>query len=760
VAYSFVGKSIPRVDALEKTTGKAIYSSDIMLPGMLFARCKRSPYPFARIVHIDAADALKLPGVRAVITPQNITQHPFGEFAADQYPLCPQYAHYHGDEVAAVAAVSSDVAAEALDLIAVEYEEMKPVFDPELAMAPGAPAVQPDIKDIQNNIAYQLDFGRGKGEAGFEDADVILEERFTTQPMHQGYLQTRDCVAVWNAGKLTLYAAMQSPYRMRMAIARSLGIMESDVRIIPCTVGGGFGNNAFRIWPITALLARKTGRPVKLVLTREEDFISGRPLVSEIIYLRMGFKKDGAIVAKKIDIVADTGAYVGSTRGVLSTSASRADNLYRIPHIKTTAKLVYTNNIPRGSLRGYGTQITTFALESMMDMAAEKLGIDPIELRLKNAVQKDETSVHGFIYKSCGLCETLSRIAGPSGWKKDKPPQRASAKKYGIGLASAIHVAGNRNVMPLFEGGAAFVNIDDSGRVQVISGELEIGQGTETVFTQIAAEEVGVAIENVKVFPVDTEISPFAPGTFGDRVTVLGGHAVKLAAADAKTKLIRQAADLIEANPADLDLKLGKFFIKGSPQPVATLAELAPQIVFRRGGLPISGQGNYIVPDFVVKSDPNTQYGNYSIAYTFITQAARVCVDSETGNVEVLDVWSAIDIGKAINPKACQAQVEGGVMMGIGYALSEEYIVKDGKMLNPNCHDYKLPIIAKLPHIHSYFLETPDPNTPYGAKSIGEAIGDPTAGAIANAVYNAVGARFKDLPITPEKVLAALNRLK
>jgi CO/xanthine dehydrogenase Mo-binding subunit len=758
--YSYIGKSILRVDAPDKVTGRAIYSSDVRLPGMLVGKCKRSPYPFARIMSIDTSQAAKLPGVRAVITAKNVVQFPYGEFASDQYPLCDQYAYYAGDEVAAVAAVDEDTAEEALELIKVDYEVLTPVLDAEEAIRAGAQKVHPELEGVEENIPYRFEFQRGDGEEGFKHADVILEERFSTPPLHHCYLQTRDCTAAWYGEKLKLWAVMQSPFRMRIPIARALGVPEDRVRIIPCTVGGGFGNNAMRIWPIAALLAREAGRPVRIALSREEDFISGRPLLSAVIYQRMGFKKDGTIVAKKADIISDTGAYVGSTRGVLSAAASRADNQYRIPHMVTSAKLVYTNKVPRGSLRGYGTEVGAFALESMVDMASAELGIDPAEIRLRNSVEKDDTTVHGFILKSCGYRESLKVATEKSRWKekRKKQKERGEGKQYGIGLACAFHCAGNINVMRVFDGSAAMVRIDERGKASVISGELDIGPGSETVFTQIAAEETGLNIEDVKVLPVDTEISPFAMGTFASRVTVCGGHAVKMAASEARQQLLRYGGEILHVDPKDLEIRDGRFFKKGFGEPLATVAEIAQKIVIGRSGLPIVGMGEYHVPDYVKVMDEKTQYGNYSMAYTFVTQIAEVEVDPETGKVDVLKFWPAVDLGKALNPKACEAQIEGGVvMMGIGYGLSENYVVENGIIINSNFHDYKMPSFSNLPEINSMFIETIDPSTIYGAKGVAEAIGNPSAAAVANAVYDAVGVRIFDLPITPERLRNALR---
>ena len=755
IGYSQIGKSVPRIDAKEKAIGEAVYSSDINLPGILFGKCKRSPHPFARILSIDAGKALSLPGVKAVITARNVTQSYFGEFFSDQVPLCDQYARYVGDEVAAVAAVDEDIAEEALDLIDVEYEILTPVFDPERAIEPEAPVVHPELTGAEQNIAMRIDFERGEGEAAFKQADLVLEERFSTQPMHQCYMQTRDCVVQWTGDKLTIWAVTQAPFRMRPAIARAIGISEDNIRMIPCSVGGGFGNNAARIWPIAALLARKAGKPVKIVLTREEEFTTGRPLVNGIINLRMGFRRDGTIVAKKLDLIANAGAYVGSCRGVTAVASGRGFNFYRIPNVVTSTKLVYTNTIPRGPLRGYGTQLTTFALESMTDMAAAELGIDPAELRLKNASHKGDISTHGFIFNSCGLSEAIEIATEESGWKEKR---KEKGRNRGIGMGNAIHACGTKLIFPMMRGGGAIVHVDENGKVKVISGETDLGQGSATVFAQIAAEEIGVGMEDVKVLPPDTEVSPFAMGTYADRLTVEGGGGVQLAAAEAKRQLLSHAAEVLKINADKLELKNGNFYVKGSTEVLATLGEVARQVVLSRSGIPIIGVGIYKVPDNVVEAGERSQYyGNYSVAYSFLSQIAEVSVDTETGKVDVHHVWSAADLGKAVNPKMCEAQVEGGVMMGLGYSLTENYVFDKGTVLNPNFTDYKIATSSNVPQIHSHFIETIDPNTAYGVKAVGEIIGDPTAAVIANAIYNAVGVRIKDLPITPEKILKALK---
>lgn len=756
--YAYIGKSIPQVDGPHKVTGKAFYSSDIKLPGMHYGKCKRSPHPFARILSIDTSRAARLPGVIAVITAQNVHQNHFGEFVFDQYPLCSEYVHYAGDEVAAVAAVDEATAEEAVELIQVNYEVLTPVFEPEKALEREAPLVHPELEStLSNNVAYAIDFQRGEGEGAFRDAEIIVEERFTTQTQHQCYLQPRDCVAEWKGDHLTLWAANQSPFRMRIPIAHALGIPESNIRIIPGYVGGGFGNNASRLWPITALLAKASGTPVKLTLTREEDFETGRPFPSTIAHIKLGLKKDGRMIAKKLNLCMNGGAYVGSGRAVLAVASSRCDNIYRIPNIAVSSKLIYTNTIPRGCLRSVGNYLGAYIMESTVDIAAEKLGIDPVEIRLINASQKGDCTVHGFELNSCGFSDSLKTAREKSGWQNKK---KSGNKYHGIGVAGGIHVTGNRTFMPMFEGSAAIVRINENGEVEVISGEQNLGQGSETIFAQITAEELGIPIDYVKVSPVDTSISPFAKGTYGSRVTVMGGSAVKIAAVKAKKELFTWVSRVLHCNEESLELYNGDFKVKGSDAPAGPFQQIARQAVLLRSGLPILGTGNYNVPDSVVVGGPQQDYyGNNSIAYTFLTQIAEVIVDTETGGVAVTDFWAAVDIGRAINPKACEGQMEGGIGMGLGYALSEKYQFDKGIILNPNFTDYKIPTASAMPEVHTYFLETGDPLTLYGAKSIGEAVINPVAPAVANAIKDAIGIRVKDLPITPWKIKQALMQI-
>lgn len=753
--YSVIGKSVRNVEAAGKARGAVSYTVDLRLPGMLTGKIKRSPHPFALIRSIDTSRAQKLPGVRAVITARDVPQFPGGLVVADELPLAAEYVRYVGDEVAAVAAVDADTAVEALELITVDYEVLEPVFDVEKAMAPGAPTVHPELEAVQNNTPVHKEYVRGEGAAALAGADLVLAERFSTQIAYQAYLEPQGCVYQWDgSGRLTVWASSQSPFRHRMDLAKILGIPEHQIRVIQPSVGGGFGGkiSTLPLHPICAMLARQAGRPVKIILDREEDFYAGRPRVTEVIDIKLGFKRDGTMVAKDVVITANTGAYTGLCPGILSVSAIRADCVYRLPNIKMVANLVYTNTVPRGPFRGYGSPQMIFAMETMIDMAAEKLGIDPIDLRLKNATRSGDTTVHGWIINSCGLSESLQKAGEASGWAEKR--WRKTLNR-GIGVACQVHVSGNRAVHPQYDGSAAVVRVDQYGKVQVVSGEGEIGQGVHTIFAQIAAEELGVVLEDVTVLPVDSDYSPICQGALASRVTTLGGNAVLKAARDARDQLIDYAAGQLGANARDIELKAGQVCVNGEAK--ATLAEMAHKAVFGGGGTPIIGRGTYTVPDFVVVPDRQNLYGNYSLAYSFSTQIAEVEVDPETGKVEVKDIWVGEDIGRAINPKACEGQVEGGILQGLGYGLIEELILKDGRIINPNFTDYRLPGFNIAPEVHTILIETIDPGGPYGAKSIGEAVLNPVAAAIANAVYDAVGVRIKDLPLSAEKVLAALK---
>lgn len=755
--YSVIGKRVPRKDAFGKATGSTRYCADMKMQGMLYGKIKRSPHPFARIISIDTSKALNLPGVKAVVTAENIRQNPSGSIIPDELPLCQEYVRYVGDEIAAVAAVDEETAEKALCLIEVEYEILSPVFDPEKAREPGAPIVHPELEKVEKNTPYVIDYTRGDPDA-FKKADYILHDRFETQIQHHGYIEPQNCICHWDySGKLSAWFPCQTPFPARPMIANALGIEESRVRVIQTPVGGGFGGKGGpkRNLFVCALLARATGSPVKIVLSRREDFQSGRPAVPEKIDIKLGFSKDGKIVAKEVNIVADAGAYLGMSFAVVGNSSVRTGSLYRIENIRMHIDLVYTNKVATGALRGFGNTQIHFAMESMMDIAADKLGIDPLDLRKRNIVHEGDITVHGWVFNSCGLEDALDKVTEKSGWM-EKRKQRA--KDHGIGLACLVHASGNRVVNPMYEGSASIVMVDSLGKVKILSGEAEIGQGSLTVFCQIVAEETGFRIEDIDIGLVDTDSSPQCTGAVASRVTTIGGNAVRLAARDVRRQLLEYAGEMLKTKPEDIILKDGSIYIKGNEEPKSTFKDLCTfAVIIKRGGAPITGVGSYKVPDTVVFPDRQSKYGNIAIGYSFGAQVAEVFVDRETGEVKVLDFWSVMDGGRIINPLGAEGQVEGSVLMGQAYALSEEYRLNNGQALNSSLLDYKFPTFKEMPNFHVGFVETENPESPYGVKSIGECSIVATPAAIINAIYDAVGVHIRDIPATPDKILAALK---
>lgn len=761
--YTVIGKSVPRIDAREKVTGEAKYCVDLSLPGMLIGKIKRSPVAFARILNVDKSKAERLPGVKAVITGDDTPKIQYGTFIPDELPLATTLVRFVGDGVAAVAAVDEDVAEEALELVEVDYEELTPILDPEQAIQPGAPAIHPEIENVKFNTAYQIAYTRGDPDKGFEEADLILEDRFVTNPAHQAYMEPQACIAQFDhSGKLTIWGSLQAPFRSRSLIAKSLGMPEYKIRMIQPYVGGGFGGKGGAIhslYPVSSILAQRTGRPIKIVNTRKEEFTAGRPRLSEILDVRLGFKKTGQIIAKEVKIIADGGAYAGMSPAVLGVSATRTGSLYRIPNIRMKADLVYTNKIPKSSFRGFGNPQMHFALESLLDEATTRLHMDPRDLRLLNATQEGDVTVHGWLINSCGLSDSIKRVSEDSNWEEKKKKRKPNR---GIGMACLVHVSSNRGLHPLFDGSSAVLTMDEHGKVKVFSGEGEIGQGANTVFAQIVSEELSIPLGDIEIMPVDSDISPFCSGAFASRVTTMGGSAVKMATLNLKNELFRARIEQLGANAEDLrieDLEIrdGEICVKGSSAKGITIREVAFKAVFARGGGRLTGVGNYTVPDWAVVPD-QSRYGNISVGYPFGSQVAEVEVDIETGNVNILGLWTAHDLGKAINPMGAEGQIEGGVVQGIGYATTESYFWDNGKVLNTNFADYKIPTALDIPPISIALIESEDPNCPYGAKGLGEPSLIATAPAIANALFDAIGIRMRELPMTSENILSALRK--
>ncbi|HYA28887.1 MAG TPA: molybdopterin cofactor-binding domain-containing protein, partial [Acidobacteriota bacterium] len=522
--YSVVGKRVQRVEGFDKVTGDSEYVADIYLPGMLVGKVLRSPYPHARIRHIDTSKAEKLSGVRAVVTAEDTIKRPWGAFFADQYILSVGKTRYVGEEVAAVAAIDPDIAEEAIELIEVDWEPIPGVFDAEEAMKEGAPLVH---DDKANNIAMYLDLERGNVAQAFADSDVIVEDTFTSMPQWHCSIETIGSVADYaTSGKYTIYMNTQTLFNARYRIATALGVPETDVRIIQTAVGGGFGgkscddNNAL----VAAVLAKKARKPVKLINTREEEFLAGcRPRVFMNINVKMGFKKDGRIRAKELKVVADNGAYSAKAPAITGVATMRHDTCYKYSDVKIDAKLVYTNKVPTGAFRGFGNPSAEWAVEQAIDLGAHALGIDPMELARINAAEVGYVSPHGNRVTSCELKQCLEMTEKMIGWKAKRAAKQPNT---GLGLACTVHVSGKRHFGD-YDGSSATIKINEDGKALILSGEGECGQGVHTAMCQIAAEELGVPVEDVEISRADTDLTTFCLGAFASRLTYVSGNAVK-----------------------------------------------------------------------------------------------------------------------------------------------------------------------------------------------------------------------------------------
>ena len=755
--FTAIGKPTPLIDAPQKASGTAGFVSDVRVPGLLAGKVLRSPHPHARILHVDVEAARNAPGVHVVVMGADAPNPRWGWTALkDQFVLATDRVRFAGEEVAAVAAEDEAAAIEALERIQVDYEPLEAVFDPEEAMAEGAPQIHGKPK----NIAYEAHVERGDVEAALGAADVVHEATYSTHSQYQAYMEPMGSVAKPEGrDRYTLWTPLQHLFLSRDLIAETLGLNKEDLRLIQPFVGGAFGGKALEEPNalITLLLAIKSGRPVRLFNTRTDEFTAARPRVPSKVWLRMGARKDGKLLSKEARIVADNGASTGLADAIMRTACYRPDNTYRIENIRTDGCLVYTNNLPSGAFRGFGNPQGTFPQESHLDALALELGIDPLELRLRNTVQPGDVTVHGWKIDSCALDDCIRSAAEASGWKEIRARSRENGKiRRGIGFACAIHVSGNR-MFADWDGSRAIVEVNAAGGVLVRTGEGDIGQGSRTVAAIVAAEELKVGVDRVQISETNTETAPYSLGAYASRLALVAGNAVRLAAAAAREKLLPAAADLLEVAPADVELRLGGFCVRGAPERSAPFEEVCREACSRNGGAPVEGEGEYDPP--TQAADEKTLFGNIAPAYEFAAQTAEVEVDTETGRVRVVRVTAADDVGRVLNPLAAHGQVEGAVGQGTGFALLEEVKFEGGQVINGNFADYVLPKAESIPAIDSIMVESDDPHGPYGAKGASEAAIVPTAPAIANAIFHATGVRFTSLPITAEKVLTALKAL-
>ncbi|RMG43924.1 MAG: 4-hydroxybenzoyl-CoA reductase subunit alpha [Acidobacteria bacterium] len=759
-----VSRGVPRYDAPDKVTGRAKYTADLRLPGMLYGKILGSPIPHGLIKRIDTSRARELPGVVDVITGADVPDVTYGVSPAryDEHVLAKDRVRYVGDEVAAVAAVDEETAERALELIEVEYEELPAVFDAEKAMEPDAPLIHPENPRFARNINTRVEWHFGDVERGFAEADHIREERFVGNRTYQAPIEPHAALARWehHGSKLTLWSATQVPHYVQHMLSRVLGVPKGDIRVIKPAVGGGFGGKA-ETTPLdfcAAILAKRTGRPVMMKYSRREMFLHFRGRHKQIVDLKVGVKKDGTITAVQSRTILDGGAY--TSFGVITAyyAGSMLPTLYKIPNFKYDGFRVYTNLPASGAMRGHGVPQPRFAFECLLDMIAEDLGLDPFEIRLRNAMEPNTRTCNALDISSCEFKATLERAREASGWreKKGKLPR---GKGIGVGCGGFVSGAGYPIYRSDFPHSNAMIRVHEDGTgVSLHIAAAEIGQGCDTILTQIAAEELGIPYDRVWLVDCDSVLSPTDLGSYSSRVTLMGGNAVRMAAAEVRRKLLQVAGRKLGCDPGALVARNGRIFVAEHPDVGMEWAEAA-RIAFSQSG-PVVGTGYYQPPKNLGGDFKGGTVGT-SPAYSFSTAVAEVTVDLETGYVQVDRFTDFSDAGTVINPVTFHGQVEGGIVMGLGETLLEDTLADErGELINPTLHDYLVPTICETPKIMTKAVESYEPRGPFGAKEIGEGCLLPVIPAIANAIYDATGVRVTSLPITPEKILRGLAELE
>ncbi len=762
-----IGKTFRRLDYLTKVTGRAQYLADMNVPGMLHGKILRSPYPHARILRIDASKAEKVPGVMAVLTRDDILHdegiEPFyGPVFKDQTIVATEKVRHVGDPVAAVAALTIDAAEAALKLIEVDYQELPAVLNIDQAIKPGAMLVHESVKlptsgfaDLAEikpidgtNLCTHFRLNRGDIDKGFAEADRIFEDTFTLPATQHCFLETHACIAsVEPGGRITVWATTQNPFVVRTQLANIFKVPVAKVRVIVPYLGGGYGGKVYpKVEPITVALSQKAGRPVRLVLSREEVFYTITKHAA-VIRMKTGVKNDGTLVARECEIHLDTGAYAEIGPRVAKKSGYTAAGPYKIPNLKIDSYSVYTNKPPAGAFRGFGVSQSAWAVESQMDIIAAALNIDPVELRKQNGYNEGDKFVTEETLRAIGLKECIDQVAKSIGWEtrdEDREQNRSSIRR-GKGLACMIKAT----ITPSIS--CAVVKLNEDASLSIYSGTVEMGQGSETVLAQIAGKELGIPMPTIQVLGVDTDVVPYDLTTSSSRSTFHMGKAVQLAAQHIKRQLKEIVASEYGVPEDKIDFADGKIRLPESQLDYS-------EVMFKRFGM----QGGTLVGEGQVKTSTKDEFGEKSTsAFWFLAAgAAEVEVDLDTGKFKLLKYASAVDVGKALNPLGCQQQLAGAAITGMGQAMFEEIAYDNGQLINPNLVDYVLPALGDMPAvIDSIAVEFPDRNGPFGAKGIGESALIPVAPAIANAIYDAVGVRIKDLPIKAEKIFVALADL-
>jgi xanthine dehydrogenase molybdenum-binding subunit len=742
--FSVIGKRIPRIDSLSKVTGKAVYSADICLPGMLYGKILRSPHAHALIKRLDISKALAFEGVKAIITADDVPGYKkINSLLMEEIPhLAQRKVVYVDQPVAAVAATSLSIAEKALELIDVKYEVLPPVFDVLESMKPSAPLIHSDLytnhivnpaptpDEKPSNIAYQLVINKGDLESGFRKADYILEDTFITDVVHQGYIESITSLASVDVdGKINVWTQSQGIFAARQRLADFLDLPVTRIKVHQVEIGGAFGGkNYLPVAPICALLSIKTGKPVRMELTRDEMMKDGRPTPGTVINVKMGVSKDGMITAAYGSFIFDAGAYPEMSHSFFTTH--NVFSQYRIPNVRIESADVLTNKVPVAFYRSPGITQTHFATESIVDLMAQKIGMDPIQFRIRNVTSEGDTIPNGERLPKVGFKDTLEKM---DEYLKNRGPVTGKNKGRGVACGYWHGTSGSFGV---------YLHVNADGSVNLVTGVTDIS-GARTTFAQIVAEELCLPIEKVNVITGDTETGPWATMSVGSMVLYSVATAAVKACQDIKEQMKLRAAGKLSIDASQIEFSKGIFQVRGNPSKLISFDVLAESTGSFRGAGPIVGKGTTgVFPD----------------SPTLNVHAVDLEVDNETGKVKILSYAVSQDVGRAINPLIVEGQIQGGAVQGIGWALMEGYVFENGAMLNSSLLDYRLPTAVDVPQIDILLVEVPSAAGTYGIRHAGEPPNIPAPAAIASAIQNATGVRIKELPMTPEIILQSIKK--
>ncbi|MHB1404668.1 MAG: 4-hydroxybenzoyl-CoA reductase subunit alpha [Desulfitobacteriaceae bacterium] len=753
--YSVIGKSVGRLDGRVKATGQAKYTGDLKFPGMLYGKILTSPHAHARILNIDTLEAEKLPGVKAVITHKDVPSIKYGISPArwDENIFCIDKVLFVGDKVAAVAAVDEETVYKALKLIKVEYEVLPPVLDPLHAMDEDAAQIH---EEYERNLNTEIHQSFGDVEQALAQAYHVRTDYFVGQRAYQSPIEPHSAISIWADDKLTVYSSTQSPHYFQYYIARQFGMPMGNVRVLKTHIGGGFGG---KLEPTGlefagAALSKLTGRAVKMFYDRHEMFAHNRGRHRQYMKLTTGVDQNGKILGVHADFIMDGGAY--TSLGVASAYYAGAllTILYDFENYKFDMYRVYTNLPACGAQRGHGHPQPRFAFESHLDNIAKDLGIDPIELRLRNARKANTVTPNEFKVESCALTEAIEKAREISNWD-EKRKHRPQGRGIGIGLGAFVSGAGYPIYRTNLPQASAVIKVNEDGSSATLyTGAVDIGQGSDTILCQMAAEAMGFSFDKMRIVSADTEAAPHDFGSYASRQTLMSGWAVKRAGEEIKTQLLETAGPMMGSSAEELECRDELIFVKEKPEISKTFREVAQEFFVKKG--PLVGKGSYTPPKLGGKFK-GAAVGT-SPAYSFAAQVTEVEIDEETGEVKILEAWDVHDCGKVINPALLHAQVHGAFYMGMGESVWEEVLFDDkGKILNPNLAEYRLPTALDMPKFNSELVDSYEPNAPWGVKEVGEGATTPTMGSISNAIFDALGVRINSLPMSYEKIWRALK---